>query len=89
MRRQFPADAARGWRGRACFSHRDDVLLRLRAQHAVVLVRYGLQQRANTRGVIIQAKVSGGEHRHHLTTTFVKVGEDADQVARFLRIGSN
>ena len=69
--------------------HRDDVLLRLLAQRAVVLVGDGFEQRADPRGVVVQPEVGGGEHGHGLATALVEVGEDADQIARFLRVGGD
>ena len=69
--------------------HRDDVLLRLLAQRAMVLVGDGFEQRADARGVVVQPEVGGGEHGHGLATALVEVGEDADQVARFLRVGGD
>ena len=71
------------------FLHRDDVLLRLLAQRAVVLVGDGFEQRADARGIVVQPEVSGSEHRHGLAPALVDIGEDADQVAGFLRIGGD
>ena len=71
------------------FLHRDDVLLCLFAQRAMVLVGNRFEQRADARGVIVQPEVGGGEHRHGFATALVEVGEDADQVARFLRVGGD
>ena len=55
----------------------------------MVLIRHGFQQRADARRVIVQPEVGGGEHGNSLATALVEVGKDADQVARFLRIGGN
>jgi hypothetical protein len=72
-----------------CFLHRNDVLLRLFSQRTVVLIRHGFQQRADAGGIVVQPEVGGGEHGNGLATALVEVGKDADQVARFLRIGGD
>ena len=71
------------------FVHRDDVLLRLLAQRAVVLVGDGVEQRADAGRVVVEPEVRGGEDRRALATALEEVGEDADQVARFLRVGGD
>ena len=53
----------------------------------MVLVGYRFKQCANTRGIVIKPEIRCGEHRHDLAATLIKVGEDADEVPRFLRIG--
>ena len=68
------------------FGHRDNVLLRLGPQRAVMLVGHRVQQRTDARGVVIQPEVSSGEHRRGLATALIEVCKDANHVARFLRV---
>jgi hypothetical protein len=68
---------------------RDDVVLGLLAQGAVVLVGDGIQQRADARGIVIQPEVSGREHGHGFATALVEIGQDANHVARFLRVSGD
>jgi hypothetical protein len=55
----------------------------------VVLVRDSLKQCANARSIIVQPEIGRGEQRGILTTTLEQVRQDSDQIARFLRVGSD
>ena len=68
---------------------RNNVLLGLRTQRTVMLVGDGVEQRADTRSIVIKSEVRSREHRCHFTAALVEVGEDANHVARFLRVGGN
>ena len=65
--------ATLAWSCRA-FLHRDDVLLRLLAQGAVVLVGDGFEQRTMPEVSSSSRKSAAVKHRHCLATALVEVG---------------
>ncbi|SLY31116.1 Uncharacterised protein [Klebsiella pneumoniae] len=55
----------------------------------MVLIRNRIQQCADARCIVIQPEVGGGEHRHGFATALVKISQDANHVARFLRVSGD
>ena len=68
---------------------REDVLLCLGAQRAVMFVGDGVEQGADARAVVVQSEIRGREQRRHLSSTLIEVGQDPDEVACFLGIGGD
>ena len=68
--------------------YRRQIALRLVAEVGVVLVRHRVEQRRDTAALVVEAKISRGDHRA-VAVAFEQVGEDADEVARLLRLGGD
>ena len=54
-----------------------------------MLIGDGIQERRDAAGLVVEAEVSRGEHRHGCSAALEEVGQDSDQVTRLLRVGGD
>jgi hypothetical protein len=67
--------------------HCGQIAKRLFPERAMLLVRDGVEQRPDLRVRVVEPEIGRRQDRGRFAPALEQIGEDADQIARFLRVG--